>query len=176
MTDYIDDLRKRFPTRFITERHYGEEIVYLASEDQISLDVIGQSNCECIAQAYEWVTEEGGRPYHRFIFIPVEEITEEIAEELEDLLDSLERYPIYDESDYCEREHKYILEYVEDSLPWDLCYEIDNRTDECEDRIKHWLRNNMEAVWECNDGSVDDQPINVTELSKELPYWVGELA
>jgi hypothetical protein len=34
----------------------------------------------------------------------------------------------------------------------------------------------MDAVWECNDGSVDDQPINVTDLSKELPYWIGELA
>ena len=179
----IDDLRKEYPHNF-RRNLQGDEYIWLYSEDLIHSDTLGCSNVESIERDFEWA-EIKDHPWYREVCASVEAIEqhdedcdegEEWAEEVYDLIRSLECYPVYDDGDYSDLEHERLMEYVENSLPWDLCYEIDNRTDECEARIKHWISNNMDAVWECNDGSVDDQPINVTDLAKELPYWIGELA
>ena len=183
MSDYLADLRKEYPHNF-RRNLQGDEYIWLYSEDLIHSDTIGASNVESIERDFEWA-EIKEHPWYREVCVRVDALIENLeedgphkpwVEEVYDVIRDLECYPVYDDSDYSDREYEVIMEYVENSLPWDLCYEIDNRTDECEARIKHWISNNMDAVWECNDGSVDDQPINVTDLSKELPYWIGELA
>lgn len=180
---YLEDLRKEYPHNF-RRNLQGDEYIWLYSEDLIHSDTVGKSNVESIERDFEWA-EILDHPWYREVCVRVDALVQNLeeedqymtwAEEVYDLIRSLENYPLYDDGDYSDLEHERLMEYVKDSLPWDLCYEIDNRTDECEARIKHWIGNNMDAVWECNDGSVDDQPFNVTDLSKELPYWIGELA
>lgn len=178
----IENLRKEYPYNFET-RFNGDEYIRIYGEDLIHSDTIGESNVESIERDYEWA-EIKVHPWYRAVCVSVEAIEqhdedcdegEEWAEEVYDLIRALEDYPVYDDSDYSERENKALMEYVEHSLAWDLCYEIDNRTDECEERIQDWISDNMDKVWECNDGSVDDQPINVTELAKELPLGIGDV-
>ena len=179
----IEDLRKEYPNNFWTNLR-DEEFIRLYGEDLISSDTVGESNVECIERDYEWA-EILYHPYSRQVYTRVDDLIQNLeedgpdkpwVEEVYDLLRALEDYPIYDDSDFSERENKALMEYVEHSLAWDLCYELDNRTDECEDRIQDWISNNMDTVWECYDGSVDDQPINVTELAKELPSGIVESA
>lgn len=158
----MNELRRDFGERFVEDR------VILASRCSMSQDTIGESNERSLERDSGLPVKTGWRPYVYETWVDVDDITDvETVELIHDILTALRDYPVYDDSDYSELEHERLNEYIRDDLPSDLANDVGLTPWEA-DYVGEWLANVPDAdMWEYNDGSVDDMPINTRNIAKD---------
>lgn len=158
----MDELRRDFGERFVEDR------VILASRCSMSQDTIGESNERSLERDSGLPVKTGWRPYVYETWIDLDDMTDvETVESVHGILTTLREYPVYDDSDYSELEWERLREYVRDDLPSDLANDVGLTPWEA-DYVGEWLANVPdEDMWEYNDGSVDDMPINTERIAKD---------
>lgn len=163
---------------------YGDRIdnehnLVIYSEDCIHSDLIGSSNVTRISEDYDWAEVEY-HPWHNAVYVNLTVIEDdpEAMAEVWHLLRALDDYPVYDDSHHSDLEWEALNEYIENDLAGDLYYELGASDHDIWERIQFWigLPGSRDVIFDHNDGSVDDCPINTEELARELPYWIGDLA
>lgn len=160
--DAMDELRRDFGERFVEDR------LILTSRCSMSQDTIGESNERSLERDSGLPVQTGWRPYVYEAWVDVDDVTDvETAELIHDILTALRDYPVYDDADYSELENERLNEYMRDDLPSDLANDVGLTPWESE-HVAEWLANvPAEELWEYNDGSVDDMPINTRKMAKD---------
>lgn len=107
-------------SQFVVDTPYRGRYLEVSSEDYLTNDIVGRSNCDRILEEFEFLTVVDSSQYFRAVGIDLddmEELSPEHLERLERLLDVLSDYGIYDDTDVSEREHEVIEAFISDDVP-----------------------------------------------------------
>lgn len=170
----VEDLRRTHPNRFTdtwadpdTLNFPTPAFIVVSGGGGLAPDTIGDSNVFCVYEdlAYEFdvAVHKTWRPYVDEVWVTVQDMEEspELAEAVKEIVWALDRYPVYNEEDYCNRENKELNRYIEEDLEFELSLYLDDDAEHC----MAWLNENPDVLWGFNDGSVDDYPFNVESIA-----------
>ena len=179
MHDNLFKLNRNFSNKFSSHRNrtavpieyrHGDDAFVIESHDLLDQDTLGESNTtrifEDLGEEFPGLVHESTRPYVHDVYVRVEDLInhDDLAERVLEICEDMDNYPVYDETHFCDLENQRLQEYITETLPYDLAYELGV---EVSDQLVSWISDNIETVYEYNDGSVDDMPINVEELAQE---------
>lgn len=179
MHDNLFKLNRNFSNKFSShwnrnavpfEFRHGNDAFVIESHDTLNQDTLGESNTtriyEDLSDEFPGLVHESTRPYLHEVYVRVEDLInhDDLAERVLEICEDMDNYPVYDEMDYSDLETQRLHEYITETLPYDLAYELGVEVD---DQLTRWISDNIETVYELNEGSVDDMPINVEELAQE---------
>lgn len=169
----FDTLESLFPNNFtetwVTNWHHTTPAFVIYQGDALHQNTIDDSNLDTIHDElvfeFPHQVHRATRPYVEELYVHADDLRndEELAERVLEILEALDNYPVFNESHYCDLEHERLVEYMNDQLVSELAYELGRDDDE---ELLQWVRDNIELVWDHNDGSVDDMPFNIEELAK----------
>lgn len=126
-------------------------------------DTIADSNREAIQEQHPELPYGSCKGCCDCLTVDVSVCTDNDLETLIRIYQSLEEYPIYDESHYSDLEYQRLMDYVSDDLAWDLycTLELSHPLDD----VETWVSEHEQDIWECHTGSVDDAPIDLDKLA-----------
>lgn len=168
----FETLVERYPNyltdKWVTNLHHDTPAFVIYQADTLHQNTIDDSNVETIYDELvgmfpQYVHKES-RPYVDEVYVYTDDLRhdEELAEHVLEVLEALDNYPVFNEQHYYDLEHERLVEYMSDQLVSELAYELDRDDDE---ELAQWVRDNVDIVWEHNDGSVDDVPFNVEAIA-----------
>lgn len=174
MTKHTTELRRIWPERFRDEMD-GEVFVIAAQDVAGGVDIIGASNVDRIAEDHDW-TVVLGQAYGFYVAVYVDEIDEDVASEVEDIMRGLEDYPLYDDSDYSERVSQELNEYIDFDLAGDLYHELGSDEHKVWENIQEWIHDptNHETMYAHDTGDLS-LPFDLEALAAELPESVTKV-
>lgn len=174
MTKHTTELRRIWPERFCDD--INGEVFVIASQDVVGgTDLIGASNIYRIGEDYDWTVEVGWN-YGISIGVYVDDIDEDVATEVEDIMRGLENYPLYDDSDYSDRVTQEMNEYIGFDLAGDLYHELGSDDHKVWENIQEWIHDpaNAEEMYEHNTGD-HSLPFDLEALAASLPESVTKV-
>lgn len=179
MHDNLYELNRLFSNKFSShwnrnavpiEYRHGNDAFVIESYDTLHQNTLGESNTtriyEDLGEEFPGLVHESTRPYVHDVYVRVEDLInhDNLAERVLEICEDMDDYPAYDESHFSELENQRLHEYITETLPTELAYELG---EEVSDQLIRWIGDNIETIYEYNDGSVDDAPINVEGLAEE---------
>lgn len=174
MSKHTTELRRIWPERF--HDHNEGEVFVIASQDVVGgTDLIGASNVARIGEDFDW-TVEVGWSYGLSIAVYVEDIDEDVANEVEEIMRGLEDYPLYDDSDHSERVSQELNEYIGFDLAGDLYHELGSDQHKVWENIQEWIHDsaNTDVMFDHNTGDLS-LPFDLEALAAELPESVTKV-
>lgn len=172
MNTAFETLVERYPSyltvNWVTNWSHDTPAFVIYQGDTLHQNTIDDSNVETIYDElvgmFPLYVHKASRAYVDEVYVYTDDLRhdEELAEHVLEVLEALDDYPVFNDSHYCDLEHERLLEYMSDQLVSELAYELDRDDDE---ELAQWVRDNVDIVWEHNDGSVDDMPFNVEAIA-----------
>lgn len=171
MNTAFETLVERYPNyltdNWMTNWSHGTPAFVVYQADTLHQNTIDDSNVETIYDElvgmFPQYVHRASRPYVDEVYVYTDDLRhdEELAEHVLEVLEALDNYPVFNEGHYCDLEHERLVEHMHDYLVSDLAYALDKD----EEEVAQWVRDNVDIVWEHNDGSVDDVPFNVEAIA-----------
>lgn len=174
MNKHTTELRRIWPERFRDETN-GEVFVIAAEDVAGGIDIVGASNVERIAEDHDW-TDILGQAYGRYVAVYVEDIDEDVANEVEDIMRGLEDYPLYDDSDHSDRISQEMNEYIDFDLAGDLYHELGSDEHKVWENIQEWIHDpaNYNEMYKHDTGDIT-LPFDLEALAAALPESVTKV-
>lgn len=172
----LDILRDRYATHFtgVTPdnlqpiAYMDREAFIVTGADTLHQDTIGDSNVATVSEHLGAEVIDHAYTSEVVVWVDDLEDDDDLAGEVLAVMESLDHYPVFDDSHYSDLEYERLQEFAADILPGEIAYELgaDHCDDAVIDRIAGWVSDNFLVVMEHNDGSVDDYPFNVKALAE----------
>lgn len=172
----LETLRDRYSNHFtgvtpdiLQPTAYADREAFIVTgADTLHQDTVGDSNVTTVSDHLGADVVEHLYTTEVVVWVDDLEDDDDLAGEVLEVMESLDHYPVFDDSHYSDLEYGRLQEYAADYLPGEIAYEleVDPFDDKEIDRIGEWIADNFPVVMEHNDGSVDDYPFNAKALAE----------
>ena len=148
--------------------YVNREAFIVTGADTLHQDTVGDSNVATVSEHLDAEVIEHMYTTEVVVWVDDMEANDDLAGEVLAVMESLNCYPVFDDSHYSDLEYGRLQEYAADYLAGEIAYEleVDPFDDKEIDRIGEWIADNFPVVMEHNDGSVDDYPFNAKALAE----------